>query len=281
MDLGIFFFDTADIYDYGRAESALGHALRQRPRDSWVVATKAYFPMSKDPADRGLSRQHLFKSIEGSLRRLETDYVELFQCHRFDRHTPLEETVQAMGELVQSGKISAWGTSCWSPEQIRQARDLATQLGVSPPQTEQPRFNLLQRDAETEGAFMAAEEWGLRLLFYSPLAQGILTGKYATSIQQNSRMGQSNRLRTSLDELAEDPATRAQVLALQGLATQAGMTLTTLSIAWILRQRPQDIVLLGASRPEQLTDTAAAPSVPWPDGLDSAIEEAVGFPSGG
>ncbi|MBC8327209.1 MAG: aldo/keto reductase, partial [Planctomycetes bacterium] len=177
LDAGVNFFDTADVYDRGGAEEVLGGLLAGHRREHLVVATKAFHAMSDDINDCGLSRKHLFESIHASLRRLGTDYVDLYQFHRFDTETPLDETVRAIGDLIRQGKVLYWGTSMWSAAQLREACRLADELGVPRPISEQPRYSMLCREIEAE-VVPACRELGIGLLFWSPLAQGMLTGKY-------------------------------------------------------------------------------------------------------
>ncbi len=279
LEHGIRFFDTADVYDHGAAEEALGRLLRGRNRAHLILASKAYFPMSEDPNDRGLSRKHLFESAHGSLRRLGTDYLDLYQCHRPDPETPLAETVRAMGDLIAQGKVLYWGTSMWSAERIRAACRLADELGVPRPISEQARYNMLCREVEAE-VLPACRECGLGLLFWSPLAQGFLSGKYrrGEAPPPGSRGADPERFVGSLDRLLESEPAFDRLEKVETLAAAAGIPLPVLAIAWCLRKAPGSTVLLGATRPEQLRETLAAAELEWPDGLEAALDQALAGP---
>ena len=177
FDRGVNLFDTADVYNLGGGERALGQAVRDLPRHRLVLATKCFFPMSDDPNDRGLSRKHVVESLHGSLRRLGTDYVDLYQCHRFDPDTPLLETARAMDDLIRAGKALYWGTSQWPAERIAEVVELCARSGLAAPIANQPLYNLFDRGIE-QAVLPTSRRLGLGQLVYSPLAQGVLTGKY-------------------------------------------------------------------------------------------------------
>ena len=177
LDRGVALFDTADVYSDGECELALGNALGKLPRDKLVIATKAFFPKADEPEDHGLSRNHLFASVEESLRRLATDSIDLHQCHRYDPNTSLEETVGAYGDLIQQGKVRHWGVSLWAPHQIDAVCRIADDCGVERPISHQAQYSILQRDIEG-GLLAACERAGLGQLVFSPLAQGVLSGKF-------------------------------------------------------------------------------------------------------
>ncbi|MEZ0325667.1 MAG: aldo/keto reductase, partial [Fimbriimonas sp.] len=176
-DLGINFFDTADVYNRGEAELSLGKALEGVRRDDVVIGTKCFFPMSDLPNDRGLSRKHISESVNNSLRRLKTDYIDMMQFHRFDADTPLDETVRAIDDLVRAGKVLYWGVSEWTSDQIADLVSVSKQLNANPPASNQPAYNMLQKGIE-QAVIPTCERHGLGLVVFSPLAQGILTGKY-------------------------------------------------------------------------------------------------------
>ncbi len=250
LDAGITFFDTADVYSRGRAEEVLGEALRGVQRSDLVLATKAFFPMSEGPNDRGLSRKHLFESIDRSLKRLGTDYVDLYQCHRFDPETPVAETVRAMDDLVRAGKILYWGVSQWSAAQIRETLELADSMGAVRPISNQPSYSMLERRVE-EDVLPFCRKAGVGQVVFSPLAEGVLSGKYAGGVvpkdsrAADEKAGQFVRPRLT-------PKNAALVDRLAALAKQAGTTLPRLALAWTLRDPVVAAAIIGASRPEQV-----------------------------
>ncbi len=254
---GVNFIDTADTYENGACEEALASALGGVRRASYVMATKCFFPMDEGPNDRGLSRKHVFESVEGSLKRLKTDYIDLFQCHRFDRETPLEETVQAMDDLCRQGKILYWGVSRWSPENLAAVGAVCKESGWQMPISNQPCYNLLERDIE-ESVIPMSVQLGLSQITYSPLAQGVLTGKYAPGAKppEDSRVG-SGAEKTHIDRfLSDEKLEIAQRIA--GLAGDLGVMPAQLALAWCLRQENVASVIVGATRPEQLAQNIGA-----------------------
>jgi aryl-alcohol dehydrogenase-like predicted oxidoreductase len=280
LEAGVNFFDTADVYDFGRAEEALGQALAPHPRHLVVVATKAYFPMSDDANDRGLSRKHLKEGLDRSLQRLGMDYVDLFQCHRYDEETPLQETVQTMGELIRTGKTHYWGTSMWSAEQLQQACTLCDELGVPRPVSEQARLSLLCREVDAE-VLPQAQQLGMGFLWWSPLAQGILSGKYhhGQAPPADSRAASQGRVGTFLDDALASAEVHQRVSALREVAAEAGCSMATLSLAWCLHHAPQSSVLIGATSKAQLAENLAALELPWSPDLAAAVERAMAGPS--
>ena len=252
FDEGINFIDTANIYGKGAAETFLGDALKGRPRDSYVMATKLYFPMSD--TDQGLSRAQIFMQVDASLMRLQTDYLDLYQCHRYDPETPIEETMEALFEVVRSGKARAIGFSEWSPQNIRDG--LAVPDGVKFVSS-QPQYSLLWRRPEKEVIPLCAAN-GISQIVWSPLAQGLLTGKYskdtpppADSRAASSEMG-GFMDRWLVPELLE------AVEAIKPLAAEAGCSLAQFALAWVLREPNVASAIIGASRPEQVAENAAA-----------------------
>ena len=279
FDAGIDAFDTADVYGIGDGERALATALRGHPRETYFIASKVFFPMSDAPEDRGLSRAHILDSIDRSLGRLETDHLDLYQCHRFDPDIPLEETVQTLGELVLEGKIRAWGTSVWSAGELRQATEVAESLGVAGPSSEQPRYNLLCQEPEDE-IFPACSDLGLGTLTWSPLAQGFLTGKYPEKGPPpgRSRGSNPNPQGVFLINALDSAEAFGRVRALAAVATEAGITLPCLALAWCLRRKDVTTVLLGASRVEQLVANLEAVEVDWTPELENAVSAAAAGP---
>jgi aryl-alcohol dehydrogenase-like predicted oxidoreductase len=269
FDAGITFFDTANVYGRGAAEDAWGEILADFPRDSYVLATKLYFPMSD--TDRGLSREQVHKQIDASLRRLRVDHVDLYQCHRYDADTPLEETMQALTEVVEAGKARHIGFSEWTPEQIQAALDLP---GVAKFVSSQPQYHMLWRKPEA-GVIPLCAANGISQIVFSPLAQGVLTGKYrpgeappADSRAASDEMGGFIR-RLMADE------TLTAVQRLRPIAEGAGLTLPQLALAWVLREENVASAIVGASRPEQVHANAAACGVTLTPDVLTAIDEAL------
>lgn len=252
FDLGINFIDTANVYGQGAAETVLGGLLKGRARDSYILATKLFFPMSE--ADKGLSRDQIFKQVDASLARLGTDYIDLYQCHRFDPEVPLEETMEALSEVVRSGKARWIGFSEWSPENIRAALAIR---GVEKFVSSQPQYSLFWRRPE-KGVIPLSAENGISQIVWSPLAQGVLTGKYVPgrAIPANSRAA-SDTMGTMMERWMRPEVVRAANL-MKPLATAAGVSMAQFALAWVLREPNVASAIVGASRPEQLDDNAAA-----------------------
>jgi len=252
FELGINFIDTANAYGRGAAESFLGEVLAKRPRDSYVLATKVFFPMSD--TDRGLSRAQILKQIEASLSRLKVDYVDLYQCHRYDADTPLEETMQALTDIVAQGKARYIGFSEWSPAQIEAAFAMP---GVEKFVSSQPQYSLLWRKPEEKVIpFCAAN--GVSQIVWSPLAQGVLTGKYLPGAQRPADSRASSESMGGMMQNWLAPAILEAVQTLKPLAQEAGCTLTQFALAWVLREPNVASAIVGASRPDQLDENAAA-----------------------
>lgn len=252
FDLGITFIDTANVYGRGAAEEVMGEALARRPRDSYILATKLMGPMSD--TDRGLSRAQVFKQIDASLTRLRTDYVDLYQCHRYDPDTPLEETLQALTEIVQAGKVRYIGFSEWSPDQIAAALAMP---GVEKFVSSQPQYSMLWRRPEGKVIPLCAAN-GVSQIVWSPLAQGVLTGKYLPGqpLPEDSRAA-SDSMGSAIQRWME-PAVLERVQQLRPIAAEAGCTLAQFALAWVLREPNVASAIVGASRPGQLDDNAAA-----------------------
>ncbi|MGH2736271.1 MAG: aldo/keto reductase family protein [Actinomycetota bacterium] len=269
LDVGINFIDTANVYGRGAAESFLGEALKGRDRSSYVLATKVYFPMS--PRDRGLSKKQIRKQSDASLRRLQTDYVDLYQCHRYDTSTPLDETMEALTEVVQQGKARYIGFSEWKPKQIRAALDLN---GVERFASSQPEYSMLQRRIEAE-VIPLCEGAGIGQIVWSPLAQGVLTGKYRPGEHppEDSRAA-SDKMGHFIDRLMDDPTLEA-VQRLRPIADGLGASMAQLALAWVLRRPNVSSAIVGASRPEQVDDNAAASGITLDDDTLKAVDEAL------
>ena len=270
FDLGIDFFDSADVYANGAGEEVLGHALRGIPRPYVVIATKAFFPMSERPNDRGLSRKHLVESVEGSLRRLQTDYLDLHQCHRMDPSTPLEETVCAYEDLIRQGKILYWGVSEWGPTEIVDACRIADARRAYRPISNQPQYSILRRQIEAK-VLPTCQREGLGQIVFSPLAQGVLTGKYSGgTLPAGTRAADSFRNQFMRSYL--EPATLERVDALRPLAAELGLSLAQLALAWCLRNPGVSSVIVGATRVQQLEENAKAAGVAIPPEIAARID---------
>jgi aryl-alcohol dehydrogenase-like predicted oxidoreductase len=272
LDAGITTFDTADVYAETRAEEALGAALKGARREGVEICTKVYFPTGPGKNDRGLSRKHIMESINGSLRRLGTDYVDLYQAHRYDYATPLEETMEALADVVHAGKAHYIGVSEWKPQEIRAAAQLARELKIRLV-SNQPQYSLLWRVIEPE-IVPLCQELGIGQIVWSPLAQGVLTGKYKPGQQppSGSRATDTNGGSDAVAGWMRDEVlTRVQELV--PLAAEAGMTLTTLSLAWVLRNTNVSAAIVGASRPEQVVENAKAADVTLDDELVRRVDK--------
>jgi aryl-alcohol dehydrogenase-like predicted oxidoreductase len=263
-ELGINFIDTANVYGKGAAESFLGKALAGRDRSSYILATKLYFPMTE--SDRGLSREQVYKQIDLSLGRLKTDYVDLYQCHRYDVNTPLEETMEALSDVVRQGKARYIGFSEWTADQIRAAMEIP---GVEKFVSSQPEYSMLWRKPEAEVIPYCAAN-GIGQIVWSPLAQGVLTGKYLPGQPppRDSRAASSDMSTFFSDELRSD-STLSTIQELRPIAARLDITLAQMAIAWVLREPNVSSAIVGASRPRQVDDNAAASGVILPqDALD-------------
>jgi voltage-dependent potassium channel beta subunit len=273
FDVGINFFDTANVYARGRCEEAWGELLQGRRRDSYVLATKVFFPMGDGPNDRGLSRKHMFEQCHASLRRLRTDYVDLYQCHRFDPDTPLEETVRAMDDLIRQGKVLYWGFSEWSAEQIEQCLRVCAEGGYYRPKGSQPQYSLIHRNIERDVLPLCARA-GIGQVVWSPLGQGVLTGKYKPGQPPpaGSRV-QDERQNMWVKPLVQDAQLLERVQRLGPLARDRGLTLAQLALAWVLRRNGVTSCIIGATRPEQVADNAGASGVTLDDETARRMEE--------
>jgi aryl-alcohol dehydrogenase-like predicted oxidoreductase len=270
FDVGINFIDTANVYSGGAAESFLGEALAGRRRDSYVLATKLFFPMSD--TDRGLSRAQVEKQLDASLQRLRTDYVDLYQCHRYDDQTPLEETMAALTRAVESGKVRHLGFSEWPADKIQAAIDMA---GVARFVSSQPQYSLLWRDPEQEVIPLCAAN-GISQIVWSPLAQGVLSGKYRPDAPppEGSR-ATSEEMGGFMPRLLQRERLEA-VEQLKPIAAEAGLSLAQFSLAWVLREPNVASAIIGASRPEQVVENAAASGAKVDPALFARAEQVVG-----
>lgn len=255
IEMGINFIDLADMYSYGEAERVVGAVLHNHRRQDLVISSKAYWPMSANVNDRGLSRKHIMESVENSLRRLGTDYLDIFFAHRYDPLTPVEEVVRAMDDLVHQGKVLYWGTSVWPAEKLMEAVAIADRRNLYFPQVEQPRYHMLDRHIECE-IMETCRQRGIGLVVWSPLAEGLLTGKYNDGIPSGTRAEESSELQQELTE-----ENLEKVRHLTAVAQELGLTMAQLALAWILRRPEISSVITGASRIEQVKSNVSALSV--------------------
>ncbi|MEJ5255653.1 MAG: aldo/keto reductase family protein [Acidimicrobiales bacterium] len=273
LDAGITTFDTADVYANTRAEEVLGRALAGQRREGLEIFTKVYWPTGPGPNDRGLSRKHILESINGSLRRLGTDYVDLYQAHRFDHQTPLEETMQAFADVVRQGKALYIGVSEWTADQIRAGHALAQELGIQLI-SNQPQYSLLWRVIEGE-VVPTCRELGISQIVWSPIAQGVLTGKYLPGQPppQQSRatddVGAGFVRRFLRDEVLE------RVQQLRPVADECGLTMAQLAVAWVLANDNVASAIVGATRPEQIRENVGASGVTLEPEVLARIDEIV------
>lgn len=257
-DLGINFFDTANVYMQGEAERVVGQAIQSFPRNSYVLATKVFWPMGKGPNDRGLSRKHIIEQANASLKRLDVDYVDLYYCHRYDPETPLEETLRALDDLVRQGKVMYVGVSEWTAEQISEAVHLADKKLLDRIVVNQPQYSMLYRKIENE-VIPVSKKHGVGQVVWSPLAQGVLTGKYKKGAQPpiGSRATTDHQSINSL--LTEKNLEKVEQLT--KIANELGISTAQLAIAWILREPNIASALVGASSPEQIEENVKASDV--------------------
>jgi aryl-alcohol dehydrogenase-like predicted oxidoreductase len=274
FELGVNFFDTADIYHVGAGETELGLALEGLERSDYVLATKVFWPMSDNTNNRGLSRKHIMESIDSSLRRLRTDYVDIYQCHRYDDATPLDETLRALDDLVTAGKVLYTGISEWKPAQVAAALAYADEHELDRIVSSQPQYNMLWRVIEKE-LIPLCEKEGVGQVVWSPLAQGVLSGKYLPGqpLPADSR---------AADERASGPIqgyleekNLAAVQRLRPIADAAGLTMAQMALAWVLRQPNVTSAIIGATRPAQVEENVRAAEVSLESATLSAIDEAL------
>ncbi|MFW5691346.1 MAG: aldo/keto reductase family protein [Chloroflexota bacterium] len=268
-DQGMNFFDIADIYGRGDAETQIGAILRQYPRHTLVISSKVFWPMSDDINDRGLSRKHIMESIDKSLERIGTDYLDIYFCHRPDPETPIVETARAMNDLITQGKVLYWGTSEWEGYQIAEAYEICMRHGWNLPQTEQPQYSMLHRDRVENTIFPVTEPRGIGVVPWSPLGMGMLTGKYDEGIPEDSRFARED---WAAKRFINDE-NRQKVKALKPIADDLGITRAQLALAWCLRTPAVSSVITGATRPEQVVDNARAGEVTLTPDVVEAIEK--------
>ncbi|MFE1169576.1 aldo/keto reductase family protein [Nocardiopsis sp. NPDC058789] len=273
LDAGITTFDTADAYAQGRAEEVLGRALKGQRRDGLEIFSKVFWPVGEGRNDRGLNRKHVIRGCEDSLRRLGTDYLDLYQAHRFDYSTPLEETMRAFEDLVRQGKALYIGVSEWRADEIARALRIADEMGFDRIVSSQPQYNMIWRVIESEVVPLSERE-GIGQLVWSPIAGGVLTGKYkpGQDLPAGSRASDPKSERFLADKVA-DQTLLERVQRLEPLAAEAGLTLSQLSVAWVLQNPNVSAAIIGASRPDQVESNVKAAGVTLDAELMTRIDE--------
>lgn len=265
---GVNFFDIADIYAKGESERLMGLVLKTLPRHELVISSKTFWPMSEDINDKGLSRKHIFESVDKSLKRIGTDYLDIYFCHRYDPETPLEETIRAMDDLIRRGKVLYWGTSEWTAEQLQEAWDICDHGGYYKPQVEQPQYNLIERKAFEKSVAPMAMELGMGLVTWSPLASGLLTGKYDNGVK-DGRLSNIDWLR----EILVTKENTDKVKSLKTYADELGCSRSQLALAWTAQHKGISSVILGASSVKQLEENLAALKVKIPSEINKKIDK--------
>lgn len=266
---GINYFDLADVYGRGEAEKQMGAVLKRYPRHTLVIASKVFWPMSDDVNDQGLSRKHILESIDKTLERLGTDYVDIYFCHRPDPETPILETARAMDDLVHQGKVIYWGTSEWTAAQLSEAYEVCERYGLYKPQAEQPQYSMLYREPVETAVLPVAQAHGTGLVCWSPLAQGMLTGKYDDGVPEGSRFARESwaAQRFMSDRNAE------RVRQLKPIADELGISRAQLALAWVLRHAGVSSVITGATKPHQVEENVKAADVRLSESVITRIEE--------
>ncbi|MDH3889927.1 MAG: aldo/keto reductase family protein [candidate division Zixibacteria bacterium] len=266
IELGVNFIDISDIYSKGKAEEVIGRAIEPMTRSDLVISSKLFWPMSDNVNDRGLSRKHIMESVEKSLKRIGTDYLDMYFCHRFDPETEVEETVRAMDDLVREGKILYWGTSVWEASQIEQAVNEAKAFSGYLPVVEQPCYNMLDRHIETE-ILPTCTRYGIGLVVWSPLAQGLLTGKYDQGAPEDSRGARTDWLKGIMTE-----SNLAKVKQIGAIARDMNITTSQLALAWTLRLPEISCAITGATNVTQVEENVIASDIEVPYDVLEAIE---------
>ncbi|TDQ52482.1 aldo/keto reductase family protein [Actinorugispora endophytica] len=277
LDEGVTTFDTADVYAQGRAEEVLGRALKGERRDGLEIFSKLFWPMGTGRNDRGLSRKHIVRGVEASLRRLGTDYLDLYQAHRFDYATPLEETLRAFDDLVRQGKVLYIGVSEWRAEEIERALRIADEMGLDRIVSNQPQYNMLWRVIESE-VVPVCEREGVGQVVWSPIAQGLLTGKYKPGQEPpaGSRATDEKSGANFMKRFLDDQELLERVQGLLPLAAEAGLTPAQLAVAWVLQNPNVSSAIIGATRPEQVRDNVKASGVKLDAGLLRRVDDLLG-----
>lgn len=267
IEHGVNYIDVADMYSYGEGEKLVGRIAKDYKRSDLVIATKAYWPMSEDVNDRGLSRKHIMESVHKSLKRFDMEYIDLFFCHRYDDDVPTEETIRAIEDLINQGKIFYWGTSMWNATQLMEGTLIAQNINANRPIVEQPRYNMLERDFVEPWLQHTCAELGMGLVVWSPLAQGILTGKYNDGIPEDSRYNSIEWFRNYATEEKLE-----QTRQLTKIADDLGVTMSALAIAWTLKNPVVASAITGATRPSHVEQNLKALDVEITDEINERIE---------
>ena len=268
-DAGVNYFDQADVYARGRSEELMGAVLRDFPRHTLVLASKVFWPMSDHVNDRGLSRKHVLESIDGTLRRLDTDYLDIYFAHRYDPNVPMEEIVMAFDQVIRDGKALYWGTSMWPAARIAEAIGFARAHGLHAPITEQPEYSMIHRDRVEKEILPFTEGAGVGLVVWSPLAMGLLTGKYDQGRPEGARLTEKEQWAKNF--LTEENIQK--VRDLKPIADDLGITRAQLALAWLLRQKGVSSVITGATKVSQIQDTVKAAGVKLDEDVQRRIEE--------
>lgn len=269
---GVNFFDTADVYNYGEAERALGKAVKQFKRQDLFIATKCFGKMSDNPNDKGLSRKHIIESVNKSLKNLKTDYIDLQQCHRYDNETPLEETCRAFNTLIEQGKIIYWGVSEWSKEEIENAVNLCEKNNLYKPVSNQPQYNLFSRGIETNGVLKYCEENGIGLVVWSPLAQGVLTGKYNGNKKKRASRLYDKKNNVFVKSFATEENLK-KVGELIKISKEIGISVSNISLAWCLRKKIVSSTITSATSLTQIKENIKTSEVKLSEDIINKLEE--------
>lgn len=280
VDKGINFLDTANVYAHGQAEIYVGKAIQSLKRDDIVLATKVFFPMGNGPNDKGLSRKHIYEQCNASLKRLQTDYIDLYQCHRFDPEVPMEELVRTMDDLTRAGKILYWGVSEWSAQQIEMAVETAFSLNAPPPISNQPFYNMLNRGIE-EHVVPTSHNLGLGQVVFSPLAQGVLTGKYKPGQPPppGTRAADPRSNAFMMNRHVMSDVILEQVESLSLIANELGITMAQLALAWCLRLPDISSVIIGATKVSQIDDNIKASGIKLAQDVCNRIDQILKTPA--
>lgn len=275
IDKGINFFDCADAYSGGQAEVFLGNVLKEYKRSSYVISSKVYFPVGGGPNDRGLSRKHIFEQIDNSLKNMQTDYLDMYFCHRYDNETPLEETLQALSDLVVNGKVLYYGVSEWSPVQITKALGIIKEMGLRPMSVIQPQYNMMDRYIENE-IMGICEDNGIGIVPFSPLSQGLLTGKYRKGMEIPEGSRATHQADKQINNLLTDENLE-KIEKLIKIADGMGVTLSVLALVWTLRKPVISSLITGATKPEQLESNMNASGLVLPCDVVNEIEQILNY----